>query len=68
MSSLKNQAIFIIIRKTMDFFSVPRLPGWSFQQRINGGVLPPPPKADSLSPFLPEREKRKKIQLILPAQ
>jgi hypothetical protein len=22
--------------KTMGFFSVPRLPGWSFQQRIHG--------------------------------
>jgi len=23
----------------MGFFSVPRLPGWSFQQHIHGGVL-----------------------------
>ena len=25
-----------------DFSYVPRLPGWSFQQLICGGVLPPP--------------------------
>jgi hypothetical protein len=28
--------------KTMGLFSVPRLPCWSFQQLIHGGVLPPP--------------------------
>jgi hypothetical protein len=36
--------------KTMGFFSVPRLPGWSFQQRIHGGVLPPPHCPDKSGP------------------
>jgi hypothetical protein len=34
----------------MGFFSVPRLPGWSFQQRIHGGVLPPPHCPDKSGP------------------
>jgi len=34
----------------MDFFSVPRLSGWSFQQRIHGGVLPPPHCPDNSGP------------------
>jgi len=33
----------------MGFFSVPRLPGWSFQQRIHGGVL--------LYPHCPDKSK-----------
>ena len=32
------------------FSSVPRLPGWSFQQRIYGGVLPPPHCPDISGP------------------
>jgi len=27
---------------TLIYLKTPRLPGWSFQQRIHGGVLPPP--------------------------
>jgi len=34
----------------MGFSSVPRLPGWSFQQRILGGVLPPPHCPDKSGP------------------
>jgi hypothetical protein len=34
----------------MGFFSVPRLPGWSFQQRIHEGVLPPPHCPDKSGP------------------
>ncbi|MGM0381933.1 MAG: hypothetical protein ACQEQO_00350 [Thermodesulfobacteriota bacterium] len=34
----------------MGFFSVPRLSGWSFQQRIHGGVLPPPHCPDKSGP------------------
>jgi hypothetical protein len=36
--------------KPMGFFLVPRLPGWSFQQRIHGGVLPPPHCPDKSGP------------------
>ncbi|MFO8163001.1 MAG: hypothetical protein R6T98_00525 [Desulfatiglandales bacterium] len=28
---MKNLVILPILKKTMGFFSVPRLPGWSFQ-------------------------------------
>jgi hypothetical protein len=39
----------------MGFFSVPRLSGWSFQQRIHGGVLPSPSgrisEPEATSPF-----------------
>jgi hypothetical protein len=34
----------------MGFFSVPRLPGWSFQQRIHGGVLLYPHCPDKSGP------------------
>jgi len=34
----------------MALFSVPRFPGWSFQQRIHGGVLPPPHCPDKSGP------------------
>jgi hypothetical protein len=34
----------------MGFFSVPRLPSWSFQQRIHGRVLPPPHCPDKSGP------------------
>jgi hypothetical protein len=31
MRPLKNLVMFIIPKKTMGFFSVPKFPGWSFQ-------------------------------------
>jgi len=38
------------LSKDDGLFSVPRLPGWSFQQCIHGGVLPPPHCPDKSGP------------------
>jgi len=42
------------------FSSVPRLPGWSFQQLIYGGVLPPPHCPDMSGPAVSPTDKLRK--------
>jgi len=44
----------------MGFSSVPRLPGWSFQQLIYGGVLPPPHCPDMSGPAVSPTDKLRK--------
>ena len=55
-----------ISRKTMGFFSVPRLSGWSFQQLIHGGVLPPPHCPDTLGPAVSPTDKLRKDSTLPP--
>jgi hypothetical protein len=44
----------------MGFSSVPRLSGWSFQQLIYGGVLPPPHCPDISGPAVSPIDKLRK--------
>jgi hypothetical protein len=44
----------------MGFSSVPRLSGWSFQQRICGGVLPSPHYPDKSGPAVPPTDTLRK--------
>jgi len=50
----------------MGFSSVPRLPGWSFQQRICGGVLPPPHCPDKSGPAVSPTDKLRKDSALTP--
>jgi len=50
----------------MGFSSVPRLPGWSFQQLIYGGVLPPPHCPDKSGPAVSPTDKLRKDSALTP--
>jgi hypothetical protein len=50
----------------MGFFSVPGLPGWSFQQHIHGGVLPPPHCPDKLGPAVSPTDTLRKDSTLPP--
>ena len=50
----------------MDFSSVPRLSGWSFQQLIYGGVLPPPHCPDKSEPAVSPTDKLRKNSALTP--
>jgi len=50
----------------MGFSSVPRLPGWSFQQLICGGVLPPPHCPDKSGPAVSPTDKLRKDSALTP--
>jgi hypothetical protein len=50
----------------MGFSSVPRLPGWSFQQRICGGVLPPPHCPDKSGPAVSPTDTLRKDSALTP--
>jgi len=52
--------------KRMGFSSVPRLSGWSFQQRICGGVLPPPHCPDKSGPAVSPTDKLRKDNALAP--
>jgi len=50
----------------MGFSSVPRLSGWSFQQLIHGGVLPPPHCPDKSGPAVSPTDKLRKDSALTP--
>jgi len=50
----------------MGFSSVPRLPGWSFQQLIHGGALPPPHCPDMSGPAVSPTDKLRKNSALTP--
>ncbi|MBW2002601.1 MAG: hypothetical protein JRI30_08830 [Deltaproteobacteria bacterium] len=50
----------------LGFSSVPRLPGWSFQQRIYGGVLPPPHCPNILGPAVSPIDTSRKDSALPP--
>jgi len=52
--------------KRMGFSSVPRLPGWSFQQLICGGVLPPPHCPGESGPAVSPTDKLRKDSALTP--
>jgi hypothetical protein len=52
--------------KRMGFSSVPRLSGWSFQQRICGGVLPPPHCPDKSGPAVSPTDTLRKDSALTP--
>jgi len=50
----------------MGFSSVPRLSGWSFQQLICGGGLPPPHCPDKSGPAVSPTDKLRKDSALTP--
>ena len=63
---LRIERIFHISLKRMGFSSVPRLSGWSFQQRICGGVLPPPHCPDISGPAASPTDTLRKDSALTP--
>jgi len=55
-----------IFLKRMGFSSVPRLSGWSFQQRICRGVLPPPHCPDKSGPAVSPTDTLRKDSALTP--
>jgi len=63
---IRELCITHISLKRMGFSSVPRLSGWSFQQRICGGVLPPPHCPDKSGPAVSPTDKLRKDSALTP--
>jgi len=66
MSPIGELCITYISLKRMGFSSVPRLSGWSFQQRICGGVLPPPHCPDKSGPAVSPTDTLRKDSALTP--
>jgi hypothetical protein len=63
---IRELCITHISLKRMDFSSVPRLLGWSFQQRICGAVLPPPHCPDKSRPAVSPTDTLRKDSALTP--
>ena len=61
-----NLCIIHNLLSRMGFSSVPRLPGWSFQQLIYGGPLPPPHCPDMSGPAVSPTDKLRKDSALTP--